>query len=73
MKKKLYLSPETLVVEVELQRMIALSRTDDVATGADALSRETEFEEDDYDYMKSRHTRTCWDDKDELENDANNW
>jgi hypothetical protein len=73
MKKKLYLSPETLVVEVELQRMIALSRTDDVATDADALSRETEFYDEDDDYVKSRRTRTCWDDKDELENDANNW
>ena len=68
MKKKIYFKPETEVVEIELQQMIALSRYDDPATGDDALSRQDELEEED-DYVKSRRSRNCWDDEDEREDD----
>lgn len=68
MKKKIYFKPETEVVEIELQQIIALSKSDDPATGDDALSRENEFEEED-DYVKSRRSRNCWDDEDEREDD----
>lgn len=70
MKKKIYFKPETEVVEIELQQMIALSRYDDPATGDDALSRQDELEEElEDDYGKSRRSRNCWDDEDEREDD----
>ena len=68
MKKKIYFKPETEVVEIELQQIIALSKSDDPATDDDALSRQDEFEDDD-DYGKSRRSRNCWDDEDEREDD----
>ena len=69
MKKKIYFKPETVVVEVELQRMIALSKQDGTADGSDALSRDEEFEDED-DYVKSRRSRNCWDDEEELDDDG---
>ena len=73
MKKKIYFKPETEVVEIELQQMIALSRYDDPATGDDALSRQDELEEElEDDYVKSRRSRNCWDD-DERDQDQYGW
>ena len=69
MKKKIYFKPETVVVEVELQRMIALSKQDGTADGSDALSRDEEFEDED-DYVKSRRSRNTWDDEEELDDDG---
>ena len=68
MKKKIYFKPETVVVEVELQRMIALSKVDGEADpDSPVLGRDEEFEDDDY--VKSRRSRNCWDDEEELDDD----
>jgi hypothetical protein len=60
--KKIYIKPETLFVEVELQRMIALSRYDDPASNGEVLSRRGRrgFDEEDDEDM----------DGDEEEDDA---
>ena len=72
MKKKIYFAPETTVVEIALQRMIALSKIEETANGSDALSREDEFEDED-DYVKSRRSRNCWDDEEELDDRDDRW
>ena len=70
MKKKIYFKPETEVVEIELQQMIALSKYGDPADGSDALSRQDELEDElEDDYVKSRRSRNCWDEEDEREDD----
>jgi len=72
MKKKLYIIPETTVVELQLQQMIALSLQENPADSSDALSREDEFEDED-DYVKSRRSRNCWDDEEDLEDRDDRW
>ena len=47
--KKTYLKPNTLVVKVEPQQVIALSRFDKAANSSTVYSREGSFSDDDWD------------------------
>lgn len=73
MKKKIYEIPQTSVVVVELQRMIALSKVDGEADpDSPVLGRDEEFEEEEDGYVKSRRSRNRWDDED-YERDDDRW
>ena len=71
MKKKIYFAPETTIVEIELQRMIALSLIDeDADPDGEVLGREEEFEdEEDYAGGRRHHNgnHNVWDDEKELQ------
>lgn len=72
MKKKIYLVPETLVVELELQRMIALSTLGDANPDGEVLSRGDDFFEEEEELDPSRRSKKAWDDEEEFE-DQGGW
>jgi len=75
MKKKIYFAPETTIVEIELQQLIALSIQNGTATDDDALSRHGDFEEEDDDWAgpHRRSRRSAWDDEEELDGRDDRW
>lgn len=44
--KQIYMKPETLVMEVELQQMIALSKGGEADPNGEVLSRESDWDDE---------------------------